>query len=482
MLFFRLTIQLLLICLAIFVSGLDRAVASQTEADDGSSEQRSVTWGPCPFDVAPNVRCGKISVPENRHQSSSGRRITLSFAAIAATGGAKTPYPVAFLTGGPGFSAFVSLNMLAGKSINRMRDIIVLEPRGYGYSDPWLGCESVEALQECHAKALAAGIDVEQYTTAASVEDYEDLREALGYPKWNLYGVSYGTYWASLYSRMYPDSIRSIVMDSPYPLNASYDWNRVAALNAFERMFNACKANTECDAAYPNLRQRFIDALRRLKAKPVMVDGESLGHIEAFHPMFATLYISTSLVRTPKIIDALARADYTLFNELAAMSPFDFPEGIELARLRSLGLNASVLCKEDIYFPASIETRVAFSAPWPTDIVEMITPEGWDYDQRCGAWPVSRGDPSINEPVANDIPTLVLAGAYDPVTPPEFADAMLLHLSNGTLALDPSTAHALFADDNPCIHDIVLRFYDQPDEKVDVSCLVNTLPVPWDLP
>ena len=120
--------------------------------------------------------------------------------------------------------------------------------------------------------------------------------------------------------------------------------------------------------------------------------------------------------------------------------------------------------------------------PWPMDIVEMITPEGWDYDQRCGAWPVSRGESSINEPVANDIPTVVLAGAYDPVTPPEFADAMLLHLSNGTLALDPSTAHALFADDNPCIHDIVLRFYDQPDEKVDVSCLVNTPPVPWDLP
>jgi pimeloyl-ACP methyl ester carboxylesterase len=482
MLFFRLPALMLSICLAIIVSGNDIAVASQTQADSGSPEHRSVSWGPCPFTVAPNVRCGKISVAENRQESSNGRRITLSFAVITATAEVHNKDPVAFLTGGPGFSAFASLKMLPAMPINRMRDIIVLEPRGYGYSDPWLGCNSVEALQECHAQALAAGIDVEQYTTAASVQDYEDLRVALGYPGWNLFGVSYGTYWASLYARMYPDSIRSIVMDSAYPLNAAYDWNRVAALNAFERMFNACKASSECDTAYPDLRKRFIDTLRRLKAGPVMVDGEPLGHIEAFHPIFSTLYISTSLVRTPKIIDALARGDYTLFSELAALSPFDFPPGIELERLRSLGLNASVLCKEDIYFPASIETRVAFSAPWPADIVEMITPEGWDYDQRCGAWPVSRGDPSINEPVANDIPTVVLAGAYDPVTPPEFAGAMLLHLSNGTLALDPSTAHALFADDNPCIHDIVVRFYDQPVEKPDVSCLMNTPPVPWDLP
>jgi hypothetical protein len=59
---------------------------------------------------------------------------------------------------------------------------------------------------------------------------------------------------------------------------------------------------------------------------------------------------------------------------------------------------------------------------------------------------------------------------------------MLLHLSNGTLAIDPTTAHGLVLDDAPCVHDILVRFLDQPAEKLDVSCLMNSPPVPWELP
>jgi pimeloyl-ACP methyl ester carboxylesterase len=476
------TLGLTGLCLALIAGVHYSAFGVQVQTEPDSPDGLSgLAWVPCPLTVAPFVRCGTIEVPENRDAATGGRMITLSFAVVAAAG-EPAETPVAFLTGGPGFSAFASLRMLPKMAIHRNRDIVVLEPRGYGYSDPWLGCDSVDELPECHAAALAAGIDVEQYTTSASVEDYEDLRAALGYARWNLFGVSYGTYWASLYSRMYPDSLRAIVMDSPYPLNAGYDWNRVAVLNGFEQVFNACKADKDCNAAYPDLRARFIRALRRLKAQPAIVDGTPLDHISAFAPIFGALYISTSLSRTPRLIDALAREDYDLFGKLAAQSPFDFPEGIDYRKTRSHGLNASVMCMEDIFFPASTETRVALSAPWPSDIIELITPEGWDYDRRCGGWPVGKVDPSINEPVANDIPTLVLVGAYDPVTPPEFAQAMMLHLSNATLAVDPATAHALFADDNVCIHEMAVRFLNQPFNKLDISCLMKTKPVSWDLP
>ncbi len=447
-----------------------------------ASAERDLSWADCPVGIIDRIRCGTIKVPENWGQAFADHRITLSFAFIAAADEA-TASPVAFLTGGPGFSAFASLAVLPTLPISKSRNIIVLEPRGYSYSDPWLNCADIEALAECHAAAIKAGHDPEQYTTPASVRDYEFLRIALGIDRWNLLGVSYGTFWASAYMRMFPDSLRSVAMDSPYPLNAGYDWNRVSALNSFERMFNSCKANPACDGAFPDLRQRFISSLRRLAAVPAVtaaMPGGELDHIAAFGALYGALYMSPSLTRTPMLIDALAREDYEIFSALSARPMMDFPQGFD--RGGAMGLNASVMCIEDIFFPAAIETRVAFSAPWPEDIVELITPEGWDYDRRCGGWPVQTRDQTMNWPVESDIPTIVLVGAYDPITPPEFADAMLLHLSRGTLVLNSATAHALFLDDDACVHDIWMRFYDAPDQKVDISCLVNTPAVDWELP
>jgi pimeloyl-ACP methyl ester carboxylesterase len=271
-------------------------------------------------------------------------------------------------------------------------------------------------------------------------------------------------------------------MDSPYPPHAGYDWNREGALNAFERMFNDCRADTLCNAAYPDLRNRFVDTLRRVKAEGITVGDTTIDFPKAFGMIYSAIYMSPSLHRTPLLIDAAARGDYALFLEVGSTPPLFPPAGYELSRLSSMGVNASVMCAEDIFFPAAPETRTALTAPWPDDVVEMITPEGWDYDVRCAAWPVKRTDPVLNEPVTTDVPTIVLVGAYDPITPPEFAEAMLLTMSKGTLVLDPSTAHALFVDDNACVHDIMVRFVDAPEEHVDVSCLVETPRVHWILP
>jgi len=440
-------------------------------------------WTACPV-PRDRVRCGMLSVPENWAQQSSSRTIRVHFVHVAARDlDNRKSDPVAVLTGGPGVSIYYAYESMQKLAVNQTRDVIAMEPRGYGYSDPWLGCAGVDELANCYAKAKAEGIDVTQYTTSASVRDYEALRHALGYDRWNIAGVSYGTYWSSQYARMYPESIRSIVMDSPYPLHAGYDWNRVAALNALELVFNDCRADSNCNRAFPDLRQRFVQTMLRLIDQPDQWGETLIGPHEAFDPIFHTVYISTSLHRTPILVDALARGDYQAFFDLAHISPFSVPEGIDTSRLRSLGLNASMLCMEDIFYPASVETRVAFTAAWPEAIVKVINPEGWDYDRRCAAWPVPRHDPVINTQPQIDIPSLVMVGGYDPVTPPEFAEAMLLHMNQGTLALDPSTAHVLFLNtENTCIAHIMQRFIDDPAAHQDLSCLVRRKPVPWQLP
>lgn len=452
-------------------------------AEESAPEAKRLDWGDCPFEVGERARCGKLTVPEDWSRPEASREISVSFVVFSAVAGAdKAEDPLAFLTGGPGFSAFAMLSIADTLPLGRDRDIIVMEPRGYGYSEPALLCPGVDQLAECHAKFTAEGFDLNQYTTEASVRDYEALRAALGYGTWNILGVSYGTFWASHYQRMFPGSLRSVIMDSPYPPHAGYDWNREGALNSFERMFNDCRANSLCNAAYPDLRNRFIDALRRIEREGITVGDLHLDFPQAFGMVYSAIYMSPSMHRTPLMIDAAARGDYALFLEIGSAPPLLLPAGIDPRRLSATGLNASVMCAEDIFFPAAAETRTALTAPWPEDIFRMITPEGWDYDRRCSGWPVERTDPVLNAPVATDIPTIVLVGAYDPITPPEFAEAMLLRMSKGTLVLDPSIAHGLFADDNPCVHDIMLRFVDDPEEQLDVSCLAETPRPRWLLP
>ena len=442
----------------------------------------NIEWIGCPVD-SQGLRCGMLTVPEDWSKPDSGGTARVHFLHFKADSQKPKADPVAFLTGGPGVSVYFGFRSLERLSTRRQRDLIVMEPRGYGYSEPWLGCENVGQLAECYAEAVAGGIDVTQYNTENSVRDYEALRHALGYANWNLIGVSYGGYWASLYARMYPESIRSLVLDSPYPLNAGYDWNRASALNALDRVFTACQADYQCAQAYPNLRQRFIDAMIRLINQPDQWQGKTIGPHAAFDPIYHAVYMSTLLRNTPLLVDALARQDYDMLFEVGAQLPFEIPQAVDLSRLSSLGLNASVLCREDIFFPADPVTRVPMHGVWPEALVQAIHPEGWDYDTRCGSLHVPLAAKTLNEPLFTALPSLVLVGAYDPITPTQFAEAMLLGMEKGTLAVDSSAAHIMVLDEqNACVAAILNTFIEAPLSHPDLSCLAKVSPVKWKLP
>ena len=94
------------------------------------------------------------------------------------------------------------------------RDIILIEQRGDAEAEPSLDCSELDAAnrivggvwltgiegdelrarltEECRARLTEDGINLAGYTSAESAADLADLRAALGYDQWNLYGVSYG--------------------------------------------------------------------------------------------------------------------------------------------------------------------------------------------------------------------------------------------------------------------------------------------------
>ena len=108
--------------------------------------------------------------------------------------------------------------------VRRTRDVVLVDQRGTGRSAP-LACaafvpdeDAADALDtdplpratQCARELTEKGIDVTQYTTEAFIGDLEAVRTALGYPRWNLWGGSYGSRVALEYLRHHGDRVRTI--------------------------------------------------------------------------------------------------------------------------------------------------------------------------------------------------------------------------------------------------------------------------------
>jgi pimeloyl-ACP methyl ester carboxylesterase len=441
-------------------------------------ERSTLSWTTCPFNAGPRVRCGKLDVPEN-WRAPKGQRIRIAFAYIAAAKTSSGNAPMMFLTGGPGVSAFAAVGSLEQLPSLADRDVIAVEPRGYGYAEPALVCpDRFEKLAECQAHFKRKGVDVEQYNVTNAAHDLEALRRALRITRYDVLGVSFGTNRALLQARLYPQPIRAMILDSPYPPQANYGYNRASALNAFGYVADTCRAEPACNTAFPDLRQRFIDALRRAEAAPETVDGVTLDGGTLFAKIYHQLYETPTLANTPRLIDLAARGKYAeLLKALGAGYPTT--PGFDPARAFASGLNASVECADDIPFADGPDTRVAFRAPWPDDIVKMIRPEGWNYDRICRDWPVRTSVPAVAEPVSTSIPALIMVGRFDPATPPEFAEAMALRMPNSTILVNRSASHAVVTSGHACVYGAIDAFLAAPMATLDLSCTETIPDVAW---
>jgi pimeloyl-ACP methyl ester carboxylesterase len=151
---------------------------------------------------------------------------------LKAAGPNPKPDPVVYLSGGPGGRGIETVSSWRDRAFSRDRDIVLIDQRGTGSSDP-LCPESAKEVIELMAKDLSPSEDVEQnvqvaqrcldslrqrsidpgaYGSAVTVGDLEALRVQLGYGSWNLLGISYGTRLALTATRDRPEGIRSVGM------------------------------------------------------------------------------------------------------------------------------------------------------------------------------------------------------------------------------------------------------------------------------
>jgi pimeloyl-ACP methyl ester carboxylesterase len=454
---------------------------------------------PTPVDAV--VDCGYLVVPEDRSQDGSGgaaQTIRLHVAIFPSSSPDPEPDPLIYLHGGPGAGVLQEIAFWYSEPFQHIvdqRDFIVFDQRGAGYSRPNLGCLDntlafYESLAEdqrlgleeweathadaCYNSLIAMGISLPGYTSAASAADIEDLRVALGYEQVNLYGSSYGTRLALTALRDFgpQGTIRSVILDSVYPLQVDLYAERAPnAQHALQTIFDTCAADATCSADYGNLEERFYALLEGLDAEPVTikvpnpVTGEQQDVVvngnRAIEAFYRAGYFSEWIALMPQMIDEMEAGGFDLFAD-AVENLYWVAYGIDQ------GAYFSVQCSDEAFFssPEAVDAASARVQPLLRSHFTGGTKAGL---AACATWDTYPAALAENQPVKSDVPTLILAGSYDPITPPAWSLAVAGDLENAAY-FEFSGAHGVLFD-HECARVLAGDFVEDPSTVPSPVCL-----------
>jgi pimeloyl-ACP methyl ester carboxylesterase len=439
----------------------------------------------CPIAVPDGlpVDCGYLVVPED-YDAPQGRTIRLPVIILRSRSQIPAPDPLLYTSGGPGYSSLSSVWYFANSPFVENRDIIILEQRGNRYAKPSLACdvsvwwEESEAQTPCLDSLLEDGIDLSDYTTVSVVADIGALGRVLGYDEWNLYGASYSTTVMLLALQAYPEAIRSVTLASVRPpTETKYEHDPEHPARALHVLLDDCAADPACSAAYPNLENQLYTLLARLNAEPasfdlvsrrtgerfsVSVDGDALLSWMVVDAFYGPGYMPHKTAYLPLLIDQVAKGKTEL---LYPWVDRYWTETLTNPNW-SWGFYFSVNCQESL--PAADPKIMASQATAYPELDGYLRHK--EHFPVCDAWDLPAAPPLVAEPVESDVPTLILAGSYDPVTPPEWSQSVAQHLSHSTYFEFPSSGHNV-GTDNPCAESIMAAFLNDPGAAPDPSCI-----------
>jgi len=458
------------------------SISATTWANDNK-----LTVENCHLDgIRSQVQCGKLEVPEN-YQQPQGRQLSVNFSILPAINNSDNKIPLMFLAGGPGQGA-AELSSQVFRNFNEIRksrDIILVDQRGTGESQP-LQCQDSlemnpyssvpedftnEEVKDCLAQLTTGNdIDLAQFTSENAIRDFDAVRAALGHEKINIYGGSYGTRAALVYMRLFPQSLNSVVLDSVGPVEVPIGLFGQSAARSFKLLLENCQKDNACQHAYPNLAQEFKDLMVTLGQAPVTVN--------IAHPRLGTqtelvindskfistlqmqLYSLTGRSLVPLIIHQANLGDFKPFAGLIAQT--DTEKGIGIY----MGLHLNIVCNEDI--PRISAQMLQDDAN--NDFAKGLSSK--TMQDVCAVWPKYTVNDDFYKPVTANIPTLILSGELDPVTPPSNGDKSAETLPNSHHIVAKNTAHIVAS--TKCAVGLVNDFLTSLTPKsLDEECLTE---------
>jgi pimeloyl-ACP methyl ester carboxylesterase len=435
------------------------------------------------------ARCATLAVPEDP-AAPAGAAIALYVAVVPALNRRSAAAPLFILAGGPGQAATDLYTSYAGAfaRINRNHAIVLVDQRGTGRSAPlscaypedWQeGADDMEHVRQSTRDCLAKyGDRVRFYTTSAAVGDLERVRIALNFPAIDLYGSSYGTRVAQLYMRRHPGTTHAVILDGvTFPEQAIGPDTPYDAQRALEMIVLRCERTPECASAYPQLRRELGGLRSRFggASLPLTVSDPSSGLPLAVHVdrnlLNAALrflsYTSGEAALLPALLHRAAAGDFApLVLQTVMMSR---QVGDQLAS----GMQNTVVCSEDepLFAAAHVDRQRLAATYQGADQLDALA-------EICKIWPRGPVDADLHAALHSDVPTLLLSGEADPVTPPEDAQRAARFLSQHRSLVVEGEGHGQIA--TSCIPKLMAAFLDDPaPAALDAGCLALHRPAPF---
>lgn len=429
------------------------------------------------------ARCGAIE----RALDPTGRvagTVTVTFEVYPATG--RREGTLVATEGGPGYPATESradyLSLLG--PLRRHRDLVLMDNRGTGRSGA-LACAAIDSVARLTPEVIgtcgeALGERAPLYGTALAADDLEAVLDALGTGPVDLYGDSYGTFFAQVFALRHPEHLRSLVLDGAYPLDdPRFLWLEAYAPSMRAKFDLACERDVRCRARPGRPSERIALAVAKLRAAPAAGFTAS---------RYATLLFgSAPSLASLQEVDAATRAYLEgdgaplarLMDEAELATDSRDPAG---PRAFSSTLAAAVTCTDSIQvadptlppaarraaFERALAAREA-SHPGtfaPFTYREYLgLPADYRYVDECLDWPAA--DPT-HVPAARlgttlryeAIPVLVVSGDLDNITSVAEGEAAARAWPRATHVVVGNGLHvnALPRGRSRCAVDIVRRF------------------------
>lgn len=443
----------------------------------GNNQQ--LTLENCHVDgIRSQVKCGTLQVPEN-YNKVNGEHIGINFVVLPAIDSSDQKTPLMFLAGGPGQAAAELASGLSSVfyEVRKTRDFILIDQRGTGASHP-LQCEdateqnvyalipedfSAEDIKRCISNLTG---DLSQYNSENAIRDFEAVRIALGHQQINIYGGSYGTRAGLVYMRLFPDSLRSVVLDSVGPIEVPIGLFGQSSARSFNLLLQNCQKEPSCQQAFPQLEQEFQALLTRLEKQPAQVTiahprlGTQTKFVISKAKFLGTirsqLYSVASRSLVPLMIHQAYLGNYMPLAGLVAQT--EGGQGIYI------GLLLNITCNEDYPRISNDDYLLDANNDFGGDDSHL------SFKLSCPLWPQYRPNEDFYKPVVANIPTLILSGDLDPVTPPSNGEYSANSLPNNKHIVVKNAAHTVAI--TTCASDIINEFLTSLNPNaLDETCL-----------
>ncbi len=418
--------------------------------------------------------------------------------------------PIIAMEGGPGYPSTQTRHSYLAlfRPLMDHRDLLLVDNRGTGLSGavncPLLQREPTaapEGIKEC---GITMGKTAYLYGTAAAADDLAAVLDALHVPVANLYGDSYGTYFSQTFAILHPERLRSLVLDSAYPVVGLSPWYPEIAPTSKQALNYACQRSASCRDLAGDSASRVGELVRQVREHPFSGqahDGDGgLQQVTADPANIAYLLYGNSTTSVLyRELDAAARAYLQRNDKLpllrmlvenkhmgesggpgasikeysAAMfvsvSCTDYPQIYDMKsppderraqRARAFAEKQSA--NPELYAPFTIDEFNAM--PLDTSVLSLClewprAPEGFRSGQ-----PVPAGTPFPK------IPVLVLTADLDTLTPsPQATSAAALFPNAREVSVQNSFHVTALQDPDDCASLIVRRFMQELSSG-DTSC------------